>query len=277
MTVSIKTNSAAMVALQNFKSTTDQLETVQKRISTGLRVGSAKDNASMYAISQAQKADVSSYQSVTDSLNRASSIVDVTMAAGTTISDLLNDLRQKVVAAMDPSIDATSRTLLNDDYQAILRQVTQVVSNATFDGANIINNSIATGITFIANSDANQTITLSVRNMSLAGPIITFDGTSTITTATSAAGVLTALDTSITNVNTNLGQMGSQAKQIEGHLKFVAKLTDALNTGIGNLVDADMARESARLQALQVQQQLGTQALSIANSAPQAILSLFQN
>jgi flagellin len=276
MTVSIHTNKSALVALQNLNATGAQLEDVQRKISTGLKVGSAKDNASTYSIAQHQRADVNSYSAVTDSLNRATSLADVSLAAGESVSDLLNEIREKVVASLDPSIDATSRNALNSDYQSLLGQIAHIVENSAFDGSNILNGSLTSDIGFIANADANSSITLSVRNLSLGGPIITFDGTSTLTTATSAAGVLTALDASIDNVNANLGALGSQAKQIEGHRAFVTKLADALTAGIGNLVDADLAKESARLQALQVQQQLGTQSLSIANQAPQSILSLFQ-
>ncbi len=276
MTVSVHTNSSAMVALQNLNATNKQLEKSQNVISTGLAVSTAKDNASVYAIAQSQRADVSGLTAVTSSLNRASSIADVTMAAGSNVSDLLNQLREKVVGAMDTSIDATSRSALDADFKSILSQITHTVQNATFNGANLLDNSLTKPISFIANADANSTITLSARTMTLGGPLITVAASSALGSATSAAAVLTKLDASITNVNAALGSLGSQAKQIEGHLSFVAKLQDSITAGIGNLVDADLARESSKLQALQVQQQLGTQALSIANQAPQQILSLFK-
>jgi len=276
MTVSVHTNSSAMIALQNLNATNKNLEGAQQRISTGLAVSSAKDNASVYAIAQGQRADLGGLKAVTDSLNRAASIADVSLAAGESVSDLLNQLREKVVGAMDTSIDTTSRNALNSDYKAILGQITHVVENATFNGSNIIDGSLADSIQFIANADANSVITLSVRTIALGGPIITLSAASEISSATAAASLLSQLDTSIDNLNANLGALGSQAKQIEGHLSFVSKLQDSITGGIGNLVDADMAKESSRLQALQVQQQLGTQALSIANQSPQQILSLFK-
>ena len=276
MTVSVHTNSSAMIALQNLNSTNKDLEDAQLKISTGLAVSSAKDNASVYAIAQGQRADLGGLKAVTDSLNRASSIADVSLAAGESVSDLLNQLREKVVGAMDTSIDTTSRNALNSDYKAILGQISHVVENATFNGSNIIDGSLASSIQFIANADANSVITLSVRTIALGGPIITLSAASNIGSATGAAALLSQLDTSIDNLNANLGALGSQAKQIEGHLSFVSKLQDSITGGIGNLVDADMAKESSRLQALQVQQQLGTQALSIANQSPQQILSLFK-
>ena len=197
-------------------------------------------------------------------------------AAGQSISDLLNTMKQKVVAAMDPSFDSVARGALNADYRSLLRQIQQVIQNASFDGGNILDGSIATGLRFIANSDANAYVTLSVQNMSLGGSIITMAATSSINTVTNATTILGQLNSSITNVNTALANIGAQANQISSHNKFVSKLSDALTVGVGNLVDADMAAESARLQALQVQQQLGAQALSIANQAPQVILSLFK-
>ncbi len=276
MSVSIHTNTSAMIALQNLNASNRQLEDVQQKISTGLAVSTAKDNASVYAIAQGQRADLGGLNAVKDSLHRASSVADVSMAAGESVSDLMNQLREKVVGAMDTSIDTTSRNALNGDFQSILGQISHIVENATFNGSNILNGSLATNIQFIANADANSVITLSVRTMSLGGPILTVTSQSALTTPTIASQILSQVDSSILNLNSSLGALGSQAKQIEGHLSFVDKLTDAITGGIGNLVDADMAVESSKLQALQVQQQLGTQSLSIANQSPQQILALFK-
>lgn len=277
MTVSVKTNQPALIALQNLNKTNDSLGETQNRINTGLKISSAKDNASVYAIAQKQRASIAALGAVNDSLNRATSIADVASAAGQSISDLLNSMKQKVVAAMDPSYDTVARSALNADYRSLLRQIQQVIQNAAFDGANILDGSLpAGGLRFLANSDATAYVTLSVQNMSLGGSIITMATTSSINTVTNATSILSQLNASITNVNSALANIGAQANQITSHNKFVGKLTDALTVGIGNLVDADMAAESARLQALQVQQQLGAQALSIANQSPQVILSLFK-
>ena len=276
MTVSVHTNTSAMIALQNLTGTNKLLEDSQNRISTGLAVSSAKDNASVYAIAQGQRADLSSLDAVTESLNRASSIADVAMSAGESVSDLLNQLREKVVGAMDGSIDTTSRNALNSDFKSILGQITNVVGNATFNGANILDGSLTSSLSFIANADASSSITLSVRNISLGGSIIQVSAGASLSSVAMSTTILKQLDASIDSLNANLGALGSQSKQIEGHLTFVSKLSDSITGGIGNLVDADMAKESAKLQALQVQQQLGTQALSIANQAPQQILSLFK-
>ncbi|MBS0364109.1 MAG: flagellin, partial [Proteobacteria bacterium] len=203
------------------------------------------------------------------------SIADVAATAGQTISDILVQMKANVVAAMDPSIDTASRNAIDSAFKAELRQITQVIQNANFDGANMLNGSV-TQIKFIASADATGFITLSSQNMSLGGGIITVPSTASLTTVTFATNVLAQITSSIANTNQALGNLGSQAKEISNHNTFVQQLSDQLTTGVGNLVDADLAKESARLQALQVQQQLGTQALSIANQAPQVILSLFK-
>ena len=275
MTISVHTNKSALVALQNLNKTNDELSDVQNRINTGLNIANAKDNASVWAIAQGQRADIGALSAVKMSLDRAQSIAEVSMTAGESVSDLLVQMKEKVVSAQDPSLDIQSRNALDADFKSLVRQVSQVIQNASFDGADILDGT-TTSIRFLANADANSYITLSGQDMSLGGGIIVLPPTSSITTVTVAQQALTDLTTSIANVNQALGNLGAQAKQIEAHNKFVSKLSDVLQAGVGNLVDADVAKESAHLQALQVQQQLGAQALSIANQAPQIILSLFK-
>ena len=276
MTNSVHTNTSAAIALQNLTRTNDRLGDVQSRISTGLKVEGAKDNAAIWAIAQQQRADVGAYSAVKQSLDRATSIADVALSAGESISDLLNQLKEKVVAAKDSSLKTQSRELLNADFQALLRAIASAVDNATFDGGNILNGSLTTGIRFLANADASSFVTLSAKDLTLGGSIIELALSDSLLTLTGATQALTRLDNSIGQLNAALGEIGAQAKQIEAHNSFVTKLVDTLESGIGNLVDADLAKESARLQALQVQQQLGAQSLSIANQAPQIILSLFR-
>jgi len=276
MSISVHTNRSALVALQNLNRTNDELGGVQNRVNTGLKISNAKDNAAIWSIAQNQRADIGALAAVRMSLDRANSIAEVSMTAGESVSDLLVQLKEKVVAAMDTSLDTSARTALDSDFKSILRQISQVTQNASFDGANLLDGSIPTDIQFLANAEANSYITLTSQDMSLGGSIVSIGATASLGDVATASLVLGQLNTSIINVNQSLGSMGSQAKQIENHSKFVSQLTDVLETGVGNLVDADLAKESARLQALQVQQQLGAQALSIANQAPQIILSLFR-
>lgn len=276
MTNSVHTNTAAAIALQNLTRTNDRLGDVQNRVSTGLKVQGAKDNAAIWAIAQGQRADIGALSAVKQSLDRATSIADVALATGESVSDLLNQLKEKVVAAKDQSLKTQSRKLLDADFKALLRAIQSAVNNATFDGGNVLNGSLTNGIRFLANAEANAFVTLSGKNLSLGGSIIELSLTDSLLTLTGATTALNKLDDSINQLNAALGELGAQAKQITAHNGFVSKLMDALEAGVGNLVDADLAKESARLQALQVQQQLGAQALSIANSAPQIILSLFR-
>jgi flagellin len=275
MTLSVNTNQPALIALQNLNKTNEEMGGVQSRINTGLAISSAKDNAAVWSIAQDQRADRSALNAVKMSLDRATSITDVALAAGESVSDLLTQMREKVVAAKDTSLSTSSRKALNADFQSLLKNMTQVINSASFDGANILNGSEPANITFLADADAATVITLNLQNLSLSSTINTLSFTDSISTQTLASGVLARLDATLTTVNQAVGSIGSQAKQIEAHNTFVSKLNDVLETGVGNLVDADMAKESARLQALQVKQQLGAQALSIANQAPQIILSLF--
>ena len=276
MTNSVNTNYGAMVALQNLNKTNMQLQTTQNRINTGLAVANAKDNGGIYAIAQRMRSDVSAYGVVQDSLNRGISTVDVTLAAGEAISDLLIEMKEKALAASDTSLDSPSRTALNEDFKALRDQIATIVENAEFNGLNLIDGSSTDGFIALANADGSKTITVGTENLSLSGLIVTLTSTASFGTASAASGIASQIATSLENVNSALARLGTKSKALEIHQTFVTKLSDALESGIGNLVDADMAKESARLQSLQVKQQLGIQALSIANSAPQAVLSFFR-
>ncbi|OGN50246.1 MAG: flagellin [Caulobacterales bacterium RIFOXYB1_FULL_67_16] len=274
MTTSIHTNTSAMIALQNLNRSNEQLAATQSRVSTGLKVQGAKDNAAVWAVAQGQRADKGSLESVTTSLNRATSLADVSLAAGQQISDLLLELKAKATAAADPSATTATRASYDQEFQALLGSIDSFADNATFDGANILDGTSATALDFLANADATETISLTRQNLTVAG--LSLNGED-LTTQANADAALTAVTAAIATASSRLAELGAEAKQIERHTTFVSKLSDSLEAGIGNLVDADLAKESARLQALQVQQQLGVQALSIANQAPQVILSLFQN
>ncbi len=276
MVSSIHTNSAAMTALQTLNSTNSELEKTQARVSTGFKVAGARDNSAVYAVAQGMRGDVATLGAVRASLDRANSIADVAIAAGETISDLIIQMREKAVAAKDPSIDAVTREAYDNNFRELLEQITTIINTADFDGANLLNGSLTNGIAFLADASGNDTLTLSSEDLSLGGSIITVPPTASLGSTTLASQVVDALGASLDNVNAALSRLGAGAARIDAHVGFVGKLEDSLTAGIGNLVDADLAKESARLQALQVKQQLGTQALSIANQNPQTILSLFQ-
>ena len=274
--LSVNTNTGAMVALQYLDQTNAALMKTQSAINSGLKVASAKDDGATFAIAQNMRGDVAGYSAVTDSLNRGTSSVDVALSAGQSISDLLIEMKQKALAASDASLDTASRAALNEDFTALRDQIASVVSNANFNGFNLIDGSATNGISVLASSDGTKKITVGTQNMSLSGAIVTIAAAGNISTQAAASTMVATVETSLQNVNSALAQLGSGSKKLSIQATFVQNLSDTLKTGIGNLVDADMATESAMLQSLQVKQQLGVQALSIANQSPQIALSLFQ-
>jgi flagellin len=275
--LSVNTNNGAMIALQYLSNTQGQMSQTQSAISTGLKVASAKDDGATYAIAQNMRGNVASYQAVSDSLNRGISAVDVAMSAGQSISDLLIQMKAKALAASDKSIDTASRAALNSDFTALRDQIKSITDNASFNGFNLVAASGTThDITALASADGTAKITVQAQDLSLTGTTMTGVGTSNVSTQANAEAMVAYVQTALTNVNKSLAYLSSGAKKYSIQLDFTSKLSDTLTSGIGNLVDANMAEESAKLTALQTKQQLGVQALSIANSAPQTILSLFQ-
>jgi flagellin len=274
MSFSVNTNQGALVALQYLSQTQSQLSATQSHINSGFKVASARDDGSVYAIAQNQRGFVAGYSAVTDSLSRASSAVDVALSAGQSISDLLIQLKTKALSAADASLDTASRQAMNQDFVALRDQITTIVKNAQFNGFNLVDGS-TTQITALASADGTRRITTAAQNMKLSGSIVTLKSTASISTQAKASTLVATLQTSLTNVNSALAKLSSGVKKFSIQATFSQKLSDTLTAGIGQLVDANMAQESAMLQSLQVKQQLGVQALSIANQAPQTILSLF--
>ncbi len=275
--VSINTNPGALVALANLTSINADLEQTQRRVSTGLEVSSARDNPAVFALAQQQRADLASIESVQQGLRIGSSAVDVALAAGEQISNILIDLRAIASQAADPSLDAAQQQLLSDQFVSLREQVERLVGTAEIGGRNLLEAG-AGDLTVVASTDATDTITVAAQDLSATGGILTFDFTDTpfgATVATGAATQLGAIETSIDNLSVALGSLGAGAGTLELQTNILTSISDSLELSIGNLVDADLARESSRLQALQVQQQLSIQTLSIANAAPNAILALF--
>jgi flagellin len=273
--LSVNTNMGAMVALQYLDQTNSQLQSTQNAINSGLKVASAKDDGSTFAIAQDMRGDVAGYSAVSDSLSRGISSVDVAMSAGQSISDLLIQMKQKAIEASDASMDTASRAALNEDFASYRDQITAIVSNAVFNGFDLIDGSTGK-ITALASADGMKRITVQAENLSLSGNIVTVSTAASITSQAGASAMIATIESSLTNVDSALARLSSGAKKFSIQADFVQKLSDTVQGGIGNLVDADMATESAQLQSLQVKQQLGVQALSIANQSPQIIMSLFR-
>jgi flagellin len=282
MSFSVNTNVGAMVALQNLNTTESQLMTTQSRVNTGLKIASAKDNAAVWAIAQNQRATSDSLNSVVSSLQRGQSTVDVALSAGNSISDLLLQMKEKALASSDTTLDTNSRNALNDEFKSLRDQINKTVTNAVFNGGNMLSGTSTGGagqtVKALANADATSVITVQAQDLSLGGANLTanISATSTIGTVTTASNMIGYLNTAIANVSSALGKLGTGDKALASHLTFINNLQNTIDAGVGNLVDADLAKESANLQALQTKQQLGIQALSIANQSSSILLGLFK-
>lgn len=271
---SINTNVGAMIALQSLNAINAELFEVQRRISTGLKIASPKDNGAIWAIAQNQRAESRSLDAVKSSLQRGQSIVDVAISGAESISDLLTQMKEKALAASDTTLDTAARAALSEDYVALRKQIDKVATNAEFNGVSLISAGSTGNIRALANSSATSTIDVDHIDLSTTGSAIS--GTMADLTGTIGTTELAALDTAIKTVNAAAGRLGTGSKALDTHLTFVGKQQDVIDAGVGRLVDADLAKESARLQALQVKQQLAVMALGIANRAPQLLLQLFQ-
>ncbi|WP_324819661.1 flagellin [Brevundimonas sp.] len=276
MVMSVNTNVGAMIALQNLNATNAQLATTQSRINTGKSVANAKDNGAIWAIAQGQRAEIGALNAVKQSLDRGVAAVDVALAAGETVSDLLLQMKEKALAATDASLKTSARAALNEDFKALRDQIASVTGNAEFNGVNLLKTG-ATGFQALANAQGTSSLTVGAEVMALGSTTVSVATTQTIDTLTKATASLTAVSNSIDAVSGALARLGTKSKALSTHITFVGKLSDALESGVGNLVDADLAKESAKLQALQTKQQLGVQALGIANQTPQLVLSLFRS
>jgi flagellin len=273
--LSVNTNPGALVALQNLTATAQQLQDTQNRVSTGLAIGSPQDNGAIWAIAQNERGTSKSLDAVIQSLQRSQSTVQVATSAGTSVSNLLNQLKSISLSASDNSLDATSLSAYNTQFKSVLNQISQVVNNSDFNGVNMIKSG-GTSLYALATASGGQ-LTVLAQDLSLGGLIMpTLASTSSIGTATLATAMVGTVQSAITSVNAALGQLGTGATALQAQLTFIQNLQDTLDTGVGNLVNANLGKESARLTALQTKQQLGIQALSIANQSSSVLLSLFR-
>lgn len=275
MVNNVNTNPGALVALQNLTRITDRLQETQRRVSTGLEVSSAKDNPAIFALAQNQRADLASIETVQQGLSIGTSAVDVALAAGEGISDILVELKQVASQAADPTLSAANRSILQEQFISLRDQITRLVDNADIGGRNLIAAG-APDLTVVASTDGADTITVAAQDLSVGGGVINIDNSGTpLADAAAAQAEIGNIQTAIDALSASLGRLGAGSQALTLQDRLLSRISDALEISIGNLVDADLAKESSRLQALQVQQQLAIQTLSIANSAPNAILALF--
>ena len=269
---SINTNVGAMVALRSLNNVSSDLSSTQDRISTGLKVIGAKDNASSFAIAQGIRAEIKSIFAVQQGLANGRGVSNVALAGATEISNLLIDMKQKVIEGLNPGNNSEQQAIINSDYAELVGQVLNFIQNAEYNGRNLLQSG-STNLNVISDTSGG---TLTVRTQDLEGSVYSQLNIQNLTNTSSASAALTQVTAVINTVNVALGQLGADARSLEFQDSFLTSILDATEEGLGSIVDADMAKESAKLQALQVKQQLAVQSLSIANAAPQILLNLFQ-
>lgn len=274
---SILTNNSATVALETLRNINKNLQGVQSEISTGKKVANAKDNAAVFAISTVIESDASSFKQISDSLNLGSATVGVARAASEQIVNSLQEIKDLVVSAQEENVD---RAKIQNDIDEKVSQITSVIDAAQFNGQNLLAGTGSINILSSLNRASDGSVTsasISVDRANLDGAFQTaISAIDVETDNASAAAALTSIETQLGTAIDAAAAFGSSQSRIENQGEFVKSLTDSLTKGVGALVDSDIEAASARLQALQVQQQLGTQALSIANQQPQQLLSLFR-
>jgi flagellin len=273
---SVNTNIGSQVALQSLNRTSDQLSVVQKRISTGFRVADAKDDGGAFAVAQSVRADVSGLTAANEQLGGTKGVLETTFAALGKVSESMVKIRETLTRLADGTINDSQRGQYEAQYTALRTQIENFVSDATYNGRTLLSTDTAAGggdITAVRN-ESGGTFTVAA-----------IDGAGSLLVATApadAAAAQTALadggdfETVESAVADALNQFGSDSNYIDSQIRYNKDKVDAMEGGLGALVDADLAKESAKLQSLQIRQQLGTQAMSIANQSPQMLLSLFR-
>jgi flagellin len=270
---SIVTNASAFVALRNMTNITQSLQTTQNRVSTGLRVSNAIDDSSSFAIAQGLRTELKAYSAVSQGLNNAKGIGKVALAGTTGVSNLLGDIRAKMTELANEGITAAQRTILSSDFNKLMSQAGNFIANADFNGVNVLETA-QTSISTLSNLNGGS-LTLNKQDLQTTAAALAAISVSTGATVTSAAitSEFAALETA---VNSALGGLGADVRALNLQTDFLSDISSATEEGLGNIVDADMARESARMTALQVQQQLSVQTLGIINQAPNSLLGLFR-
>jgi len=297
---SVNTNLGAMVALQSLNKTSAEMEVTQKRISTGYRVADARDDGAAYAVAERIRGDLASTTSANQQLGGIKGLLDTTRTGLENISNALKDVKATVVALSDANITPSQRSQYMSALKEKFSQIANFVTDTSYNGQSMLNteaDATATGTTLgqiktVRNGEgasysfgkiASKGINGEAGFTALTNLGMTTGGAvsgSTLASAISSFGAaLTtggAVNVAINNTLTAMNNLGSYSKYVDSQINFNKAKMDAQEAGMGALIDADLAKESARLQSLQIRQQLGSQALGIANQAPQVLLSLFR-
>ena len=271
---SVNTNMGAMIALQSLNRTNEELATTQKRISTGSRVADARDDGAAFAVAERVRSEVAATRSANEQLGGVKGLVNVASKALENVSTTLTSLREIIVKLADGTITSEQRTQYQGQAKELSLNIQGFIQDASYNGTNVLDTSVVQKVVRNGTGDlysfaAYKALTSIYNEISGANAYTTGDAKSAMTT-TGAFGK------AMTRTLTQLNNFGNYARYIDNQIGFNKQKMDAQESGLGALIDADLAKESARLQALQIRQQLGTQSLSIANQAPQALLSLFR-
>ena len=276
---SILTNNSAMSALQTLQNINKSLNSTQDRISTGLTIMSGKDNAAYFSISETMKGDSSMYKAIDESLTLSMNSVSTARLGAETVQDVAQEFAERVAFAQGGTAEV--RADVQAELDELVARITTTIAQSTFNGSSLVAGTatvtVVTGISRSAGGSVTTT-TITFQQQDL-GAIESALAAVDLTAASTTALMETALQTAESQLDAAIAaatSLGIAEKSIETQKEFLGALTDRLDSGVGSMVDADMEQEAARLQSLQVQQQLATQSLSIANQSPQNILSLFR-
>ena len=272
---SINTNIGAQVALQSLNRTTEDLAVVQKRVSTGLRVADSRDDGAAFAVAERVRGEIAGTTSANEQMGGAKGLLDVTRASLENVSTSLTKLKELTVKLADGAITAEQRTQYQTQVKELTNNIKSFIEGADYNGRNMIDTG-GTSAKVVTNANGD---TYEVAAYDAITGIFNEVSAANTWTAGDASGALTTtgkLNTAITNTLTQLNNFGSSSRYVDTQIGFNKKKIDAMEGGMGALVDADLAKESAKLQSLQIRQQLGSQALGISNQAPQVLLSLFR-
>jgi flagellin len=279
---SVNTNTGAMIALESLNRTNSDLSVAQKQVSTGFRVADATDDGAAYAVAQSVRSTVGALGSANQQLGNVQGLLSTTQSGLNDISNAMGSMRDVLVKLSDSNVSGNERTQYVSQYQSLVANVKTFVQDAGYNGKTLIGNITGSSGTFarvaVVRNDQGASYGIATYGGSALYGSINFTTTQMAGAATVAA-LISATGTFINqmnNVGTALNKVGSSVNYVANQISYNSDKIDALNTGLGALVDADLAKESAQLQALQIRQQLGTQALSLANQAPQTLLSLFK-
>lgn len=279
---SVNTNIGAMVALQSLESTQQQLSVTQKQISTGYRVADSTDDGAAYAIAQGIRSTVGALTSANQQLGNVQGLLSTTQSGLNNVSNMMASMRDVLVKLGDQSVTGNDRSNYETQYASMLANVKTFIDDASYDGKTLIGNISGAcagyGAVTVARDGSGDGYTIGGLGVSgVYNSLAALTGSSV--TVTAFANALTSTGVFLNQQNTigtDLNAIGSNINYVNNQITYNSDKIDSLNSGLGSLVDADLAQESAQLTALQIRQQLGTQALSLANQAPQTLLSLFK-